>query len=58
MTFSMYDASVPVFKQILTSLSAILDKAEAHAIEKKIEPNALLQARFHALAGSISHSHC
>ena len=45
MTFSMYDASVPVFKQILTSLSAILDKAEAHATEKKIEANALLQAR-------------
>ncbi len=47
MTFSMYDASVPVFKQILTSLSAILDKAEAHATEKKIEPNALLQARLY-----------
>lgn len=41
----MYEASVPVFKQILTSLSAILDKAEAHATEKNIEPAALLQAR-------------
>jgi hypothetical protein len=47
MTFSMYEASVPVFKQILTSLSAILDKAEAHAVEKKIEPAALLQARLY-----------
>ena len=47
MTFSMYEASVPVFKQILTSLSAILDKAEAHATEKKIEPAALLQARLY-----------
>ncbi|HZV63329.1 MAG TPA: DUF1993 domain-containing protein [Telluria sp.] len=45
MTFSMYAASVPVFKQILSSLSALLDKAEAHATEKKIEPAALLQAR-------------
>ncbi len=45
MTFSMYSASVPVFKQILTSLSAILDKAEAHAEAKKIDPSALLQAR-------------
>lgn len=45
MTFSMYSASVPVFKQILTSLSALIDKAEAHATEKKIEPAALLQAR-------------
>lgn len=47
MTFSMYDASVPVFKQILTSLSALIDKAEAHAAEKKIEPAALLQARLY-----------
>jgi hypothetical protein len=45
MTFSMYSASAPVFKQILNSLSAIIEKAEAHAIEKKIEPAALLQAR-------------
>ena len=43
----MYAASVPVFKQILTSLSAIIDKAEAHASEKKIEPAALLQARLY-----------
>ncbi len=47
MTFSMFDASVPVFKQILTSLSAIIDKAEAHAAEKKIDPAALLQARLY-----------
>ncbi|HEU4376418.1 MAG TPA: DUF1993 domain-containing protein [Telluria sp.] len=45
MTFSMYSASAPVFKQILNSLSAIVDKAEAHASEKKIDPAALLQAR-------------
>jgi hypothetical protein len=45
MAISMYTASIPVFKQILNALSDILDKAEAHAAEKKIEPNALLQAR-------------
>jgi hypothetical protein len=45
MSFSMYAASVPVFKQILTALSANIAKAEAYATEKKIEPNALLQAR-------------
>ncbi len=44
-TFSMYSASIPVFKQILNSLLAILDKAEAHAGEKKIAPEALLQFR-------------
>ena len=44
-TFSMYSASIPVFKQILNSLTIILEKAEAHATEKKIDPNALLQFR-------------
>ena len=45
MSFSMYSASVPVFRQILGSLLAILDKAEAHIEQKKIDPNALLQFR-------------
>ncbi|MEG0881144.1 MAG: DUF1993 family protein, partial [Janthinobacterium sp.] len=45
MTFSIYSASIPVFKQILGSLAAILDKAETHAQDKKIDPNALLQFR-------------
>ncbi|WP_426109639.1 DUF1993 domain-containing protein [Massilia sp. PWRC2] len=45
MSFSMYNASTPVFKQILGSLSAIIDKAQAHATEKKIDADALLQAR-------------
>jgi hypothetical protein len=47
MAHSMYSASVPVFKQILNSLSAILTKAETHAIDRKIEPVALLQARLY-----------
>lgn len=45
MTFSMYSSSVPVFRQILTALSAVLAKAEQHAADKKIDPAALLQAR-------------
>jgi hypothetical protein len=45
MSISMYTASVPVFRQILGSLSAILEKAESHADAKKIAPDALLQAR-------------
>jgi hypothetical protein len=45
MTFSMYSASAPVFKQVLNSLAAIINKAEVHAAEKKIDPAALLQAR-------------
>lgn len=47
MTFSMYDASVPVFKQILGSLSALIDKAEAHAEAHKIDPQVLLQVRLY-----------
>ena len=45
MTISLYAASIPVLKQMLSSLSDILHKAEAHAGSKSIEPNALLQAR-------------
>jgi hypothetical protein len=45
MSLSMYDASVPVFRQMLASLAAILAKAEVHAHERKIDPAALLQAR-------------
>ena len=47
MTLSMYQASIPVFTQILGGLSAVLSKAQAHAEAKKIEPNALLQARLY-----------
>jgi hypothetical protein len=45
MAISMYKASVPIFVQFLTSLSAILDKAAAHAEAKKIDPSVLLNAR-------------
>ncbi len=45
MSLSMYSASVPVLKQMLSALSEVLAKAEAHATEKKIEPVALLGAR-------------
>ena len=45
MTISLYDASIPVFTQMLTALSDVLKKAEAHASAKNIDPNALLQAR-------------
>jgi hypothetical protein len=33
----MYKASGPIFVQFLTSLSAVLDKAAAHAEAKKID---------------------
>lgn len=45
MTISMYQASVPRFVNILTNLSAILDKAQAHVDAKKIAPEALTTYR-------------
>jgi hypothetical protein len=45
MSLSMYSVSVPVLRQILGSLAAILAKAEAHVDARKLDPNALLQAR-------------
>ena len=45
MSFGMYQASVPAFLKMLTNLSAILEKAEAFAAERKIEPEILLNWR-------------
>jgi len=42
---SFYDSAVPAYLQMLGSLSAILDKAEAHAAARKIDPQVLLSAR-------------
>ena len=47
MSLSMYQASVPAFVQTLTVLSAILDKAEAYAAAKKIDPATLVGARLY-----------
>ncbi|MGL4397847.1 MAG: DUF1993 domain-containing protein [Hyphomicrobium sp.] len=47
MSHSMYQASVPAFVQTLTQLSGLLDKAEAHAVARKIDPATLIQARLY-----------
>lgn len=47
MTSPMYTHSVPVFKQLLTALKAILAKADAQAAAQSTEPVALLQARLY-----------
>src|SRR3954468_21500062 len=46
-TISMYEASAPRFASALKSLSAILDKAQAHCDAKKIDPLALTQFRLY-----------
>ncbi|MEO8685395.1 MAG: DUF1993 domain-containing protein [Devosia sp.] len=45
MTISMYGASVPVYTRMLTNLLTWLDKAEAHAAERKIDLNFLVNDR-------------
>jgi len=45
MSFGMYQASVPAFLKMLKNLSAILDKAEAFAAARKIDPEVLLNWR-------------
>ena len=43
----MYQASAPRFANILTNLSAILDKAKAHAAARKIDEQVLTSARLY-----------
>ena len=45
MSFSMSQASLPVFEIGLNALSAILDKAGAYAVAKKIDTAVLLNSR-------------
>ncbi len=47
MTSPMYLNSVPVLRQLLTALKAILAQADAYAVANSIEPDALLQARLY-----------
>ena len=47
MAISMYDFSIPVLTRGLTNLSAVLDKAAAHAAAKKFDPAALAQSRLY-----------
>jgi uncharacterized protein len=47
MPLSMYQASTPVFTRILTNLSAILGKAQAHCEARNIDPLVLTSARLY-----------
>lgn len=47
MTISMYKASAPIFVQFLNGLSSVLDKAAAHAEEKKLDQAFLLAMRLY-----------
>jgi hypothetical protein len=45
MAHPLYSASVPMFVKMLEAFDRILAKTEKHVEERKIEPDALLQAR-------------
>ena len=45
MSNPMYDHSIPVFAKMLGNLAAVLDKGAKHCEAKKIDPNAVLNAR-------------
>ena len=47
MAVSMYQVSVPVFTRMLSNLIAILEKAESHCAQRKIDPAALIGFRFY-----------
>jgi uncharacterized protein len=47
MAISMYQASAPRFVNTLKNLAAILDKAQAHAEARKIDPEVLTSARLY-----------
>lgn len=47
MSHSLYDLCIPTCLRMLGSLSAILDKAAAHADTHKIDPAVLLQSRLY-----------
>lgn len=45
MSTALYDLTVPIFIRGLNGLSAILDKAAAHAAEKGVDPQSYLSLR-------------
>ncbi len=47
MAITLYQASVPVFQQMLGALRGILEKAQQQAESMKVQPEVLLQARLY-----------
>jgi uncharacterized protein len=45
MTISLYDATVPTYRQILGAVTGLLTKAERHCADRGIAPDEIVQAR-------------
>ena len=54
MSFSMYQASVPAYGQMLKTLSHILKKAEEPCEAKKIAPSVQVNARLYPEMGPLT----
>jgi uncharacterized protein len=45
MAFSLYEATIPSYKQILGAIGGLLSKAESHCAEQKLAAEEIIQAR-------------
>jgi uncharacterized protein len=45
MAFSLYEATIPSYRQILTAVGGLLGKAESHCAEQKLAAEEIIQAR-------------
>lgn len=45
MAFSLYDATVPSWQQILGSVSGLLDKAQTYCLEQQLAPESIIASR-------------
>lgn len=45
MSFTLYSATIPSYLQILSAVSGLIDKAQAHCSETGLAPEALIDAR-------------
>ena len=57
MSFSLYDATIPTFCQMLAAVGGLLDKGAAHCAEKGIAPETLIQARLAPDMFTYQHLH-
>ena len=48
MSFSLYAATIPSYRQILGAVAALIVKAEAFCSEKSLPPEEIIQARLAA----------
>jgi hypothetical protein len=46
MAFSLYDATIPAYRQTLGAVAGLLNTAEAYCGEKRIPPEDIINARF------------